>query len=138
MKNIATRGLFAAAALLGGTFMGITALGFIYARDITQGDPRRSLAFMTAAFGLGQMIGPTFAGVTYRFGDSFLLPSLVATVALLVAAGLAMTLYQESERFRVDRIASATGQSLPEMELPPQRTAPAYRPPMVTLPWSGS
>lgn len=48
-------------------------------------------------------------------------------------AGLAMTLYQESERFRVDRIASATGQSLPEMELPPQRTAPAYRPPMVTL-----
>lgn len=81
-----------AGVLLGGTFMGITALGFIYARDITQGDPRRSLAFMTAAFGLGQMIGPTFAGVTYRFGDSFLLPSLVATVALLVAAGLAMTL----------------------------------------------
>ena len=80
------------AALLGGTFMGITALGFIYARDLTAGDPRRSLALMTAAFGLGQMVGPTFAGVTYGFGDSFLLPSLVAAAALLVAAGLVMTL----------------------------------------------
>lgn len=76
------------AALLGGTFMGITALGFIHARSLTGGDPRRSLALMTAAFGLGQMIGPTFAGMTYRFGNSFLLPSLVATAALLVAAFL--------------------------------------------------
>ena len=86
-----------AAALLGGTFMGITALGFVYARELTIGDPRRSLALMTAAFGLGQMIGPTFAGVTYRFGDSFLLPSLVATAALLVAAGLV-----PKKRARVD------------------------------------
>lgn len=80
------------AALLGGTFMGITALGFIIARGLSAGDPRRSLALMTAAFGLGQMIGPTFAGVTYWFGDSFLLPSLVAAAALLVAACLVMTL----------------------------------------------
>lgn len=86
-----------AAVLLGGTFMGITALGFIYARDLSPGDPRRSLALMTAAFGLGQMIGPTFAGVTYRFGDSFLWPSLVATIALLVAAGLALTLRPRRE-----------------------------------------
>ncbi len=82
--------VLAGAALLGGTFMGITALGFIYARDLTPGDPRRSLALMTASFGLGQMIGPTFAGVTFRFGDSFLLPSLVATAALLIAAYLVL------------------------------------------------
>ena len=94
MSVLTTNALVVAvgAALLGGTFMGITALGFIYARDLTAGDPRRSLAFMTAAFGLGQMIGPTFAGVTYRFGDSFMLPSLVATVALLVAAGLVLNI----------------------------------------------
>lgn len=94
LSVLTTNGLviLVAAALLGGTFMGITALGFIYARDLSAGDPRRSLALMTAAFGLGQMIGPTFAGVTYRFGDSFLLSSLVATAALLVAAGLVMTL----------------------------------------------
>ena len=47
-------------------------------------------AFMTAAFGLGQMIGPTFAGLAYGLGDSFLVPSLVAAAALLVAAGLVM------------------------------------------------
>lgn len=90
MSVVTTNALVVAigAALLGGTFMGITALGFIFARDLTSGDPRRSLALMTAAFGLGQMIGPTFAGVTYRFGESFLLSSLVATLALLVAAGL--------------------------------------------------
>ncbi len=77
-----------AAALLGGTFMGITALGLIHARHLSTGDPRRILALMTAAFGLGQMISPAFAGFAYGFGDSFLAPSLAAAVALLVAAAL--------------------------------------------------
>ncbi len=76
------------AVLLGGTFMGITALGLVYARSLSTGDPRRNLAFMTAAFGLGQMIGPTFAGYAYGFGNSFLLPSLAASMALVIAAGL--------------------------------------------------
>ena len=81
-----------AAALLGGTFMGITALGLINARTLSRGDPRRSIAMMTAAFGLGQMIGPSFAGYAYGFGDSFLLPSLVAAGALVISAALAQTL----------------------------------------------
>ncbi len=80
------------AVLLGGTMMGITALGLIHARDLSTGDPRRSLAFMTAAFGLGQMIGPTFAGFTYRLDNSFLAPSLAAAAALVIAAGLVMGL----------------------------------------------
>ena len=92
MSVLATNALLVvvSAALLGGTFMGITALGLIRARGLSTGDPRRSLAFMTAAFGLGQMIGPTFAGLAYDLGDSFLVPSLVAAAALLVAAGLVM------------------------------------------------
>ena len=84
-----------AAALLGGTFMGITALGLINARTLSRGDPRRSIAMMTAAFGLGQMIGPSFAGYAYRFGESFLLPSMVAAAALVVSAALAQTLRQD-------------------------------------------
>ncbi len=76
------------AALLGGTFMAITAVGLIHARRLATGDPRRSLGYMTAAFGLGQMIGPTFAGYAYGLGDSFLVPSLAAAAVLLVAAGL--------------------------------------------------
>ena len=78
------------AALLGGTFVGITALGLIRARDLSRGDPRRSFALMTAAFGLGQMIGPGLAGLAYGLGDSFLAPSLVAAAALIVAAGLVL------------------------------------------------
>jgi len=81
-----------AAALLGGTFMGITALGLINARALARGDPRRAIAMMTAAFGLGQMIGPSFAGYAYQFGESFLLPSLVAASALVVSAALAQNL----------------------------------------------
>lgn len=77
-----------AAALLGGTFMGLTALGLIHARDLATGDPRRSLALMTAAFGLGQMIGPVFAGYAYDLGGSFVAPSLTAAAGLIVAAVL--------------------------------------------------
>ena len=71
-----------AAALLGGTFMGISALGLTLGCRLSTGDPRRSVALMTAAFGLGQMIGPTFAGFAHGFGDSFLVPSLAAATAL--------------------------------------------------------
>ncbi len=76
------------AALLGGTFMGITAIGLIYARSLSSGDPRRSLALMTAAFGLGQMIGPSFAGFAFDFGGSFVMPTLVAAAMLTIGAVL--------------------------------------------------
>jgi predicted MFS family arabinose efflux permease len=81
-------GLLLAAALLGGTFMGQTALGLIRARQLASGDLRRTLAVMTAAFGLGQIVGPAFAGLVYDATGSLLAPSLTAVAALLVAAGL--------------------------------------------------
>ncbi len=76
------------AALLGGTFVGITALGLVKARQLAKGDPRRDLGFMTAAFALGQIIGPSFAGYAHGIDGSFLVPSLAAAAALVVAAGL--------------------------------------------------
>jgi predicted MFS family arabinose efflux permease len=79
-----------AAALLGGTIMGITALGLVHARSLSAGDPRRAIALMTAAFGLGQMIGPSFAGYAYGFAGSFTLPTLVAAGALVAAFALTM------------------------------------------------
>ncbi len=45
---------------------------------------------MTAAFGLGQMIGPSFAGFAYGVGQSFTLPTLVAAAVLLLAFLLTM------------------------------------------------
>ena len=80
--------VLAAAAVLGGTFMGITALGLIAARRVSTGDSTRILALMTASFGLGQMVGPTFAGYAFALGDSFEVPSLAAAAALFAAAAL--------------------------------------------------
>ncbi len=78
-----------AAALLGGTFMGLTALGLVNARRLSLGDPRRNLALMTASFGLGQMIGPTLAGLLHDGTGSYLTPSLLAAATLAAAAALA-------------------------------------------------
>ena len=81
--------LLLAAGLLGGTFVGLTAIGLVHVRHMSGGNPRRNLALMTAAFGLGQMVGPTLTGVLYDSLGSYLLPSLLAVTALLVAAFLA-------------------------------------------------
>ena len=80
-----------AASLLGGTIMGISAQGLVHARYLAAGgDPRTVFALMTACFGVGQAVGPTFAGFAYGFGDSFLLPSSCAAGALVAAALLAV------------------------------------------------
>jgi cyanate permease len=80
-------GALVGAALLGGTFMGITALGLIEARA-RAADGYRAVAVMTAAFGLGQIVGPAFAGFTYEMTGSLAIPSLAAMLALVIAAGL--------------------------------------------------
>lgn len=79
-----------AAMMLGGTFIAVTALGLVHARSLSRGDPRSSLALMTAAFGLGQMVGPTVAGLGFDATGSFLLPSMLAAAALVIAAALAL------------------------------------------------
>ena len=89
------RGLFVAAAFLGGTFMGITALGLVAARELSGGDPRRSLAMMTAAFGLGQTLGPVAAGYGFDLTGSFLLPSIVAATGLCISSILVVTMRQK-------------------------------------------
>jgi predicted MFS family arabinose efflux permease len=82
-------GIFLSAVLVGGTFMGLTALGLMQARALAAGDPRRVLAYMTGAFGTGQIIGPAFAGVLSDRLGSFTMPSIAAVVALIMAALLA-------------------------------------------------
>jgi hypothetical protein len=82
-------GLLAASALVGATFMGLTALGLIGARDLAPVNPRRWLAILTSAFGVGQIAGPIVAGYGFDATGSFFLPSLLAAAALVVGAGLA-------------------------------------------------
>ena len=85
----APAGVLLAAALLGGTFMGITSLGFAAARALAPDQGRRSAALMTAGFGAGQVAGPLIAGWLLDATGGFTLPSLVAAAALAVAAVLA-------------------------------------------------
>jgi predicted MFS family arabinose efflux permease len=83
-------GIFFSAVLVGGTFMGLTALGLMRARTLAAGEPRRALAYMTGAFGTGQIIGPAFAGVLSDWLGSFTVPSIAAAMALIFAAILAL------------------------------------------------
>ncbi len=82
------------ASVLGGTFMGITALGLVEAQRLTASagpaSRRRILAVMTASFGLGQVLGPWFAGELHAVTGSFQAPSLVAAAALIAASALAV------------------------------------------------
>jgi predicted MFS family arabinose efflux permease len=88
--------LFTASVLLGGTFMGMTALGFGAARALAPAAPRRAVAVMTAAFGFGQMLGPPFAGRIRDATGGFEAASMTAGAGLLLAAGLALGLARRS------------------------------------------
>jgi predicted MFS family arabinose efflux permease len=74
---------------VGGTFMGLTALGLIGARE-GGGDPRGRIALMTASFSFGQILGPSFAGYVYDLTGSLAVPSLAAAGALVIAALLSL------------------------------------------------
>lgn len=83
-------GICVAAVLLGGTFMGITALGFMGARKLSIDRPQRAMGQITSSFALGQMIGPTLAGYLDEQLGSFRLPTLLAAGALVLAAMFAL------------------------------------------------
>ena len=82
-------GVCVSALLLGGTFMGLTALGFMAARILSAENSHQAFGRMTASFSIGQMVGPTLAGFLSEQSGSFRAPSLIAAAALLAAAGLA-------------------------------------------------
>jgi predicted MFS family arabinose efflux permease len=87
-----------AAILLGGTFMAITSLGLAGARRMASSDPVRVLALLTAGFGVGQIVGPSLAGYLRESMGTFVVPSLVAAAALVIAAALSAPLNRMKSR----------------------------------------
>ncbi|WP_027997341.1 MFS transporter [Sinorhizobium arboris] len=70
--------------MLGATFMMVTAYGLQIGRQLAPESPRRALAFMTAAFGIGQIVGPLVAGWLAERTGSYALPTLAAAVVLMI------------------------------------------------------
>jgi predicted MFS family arabinose efflux permease len=70
--------------LLGGTVFAITALGLQAGRALAPQSPRRVLAVMTAAFGVGQILGPIAAGYVAEWTGDFVLASMAAALVLVV------------------------------------------------------
>ena len=85
-----TAGICVSAILVGGTFMGLTAIGLMAARDAAGPAAQRAIGLMTASFAIGQMVGPTVAGYLFDRLGSFRAASLLAATALVLAAALAM------------------------------------------------
>jgi MFS family permease len=82
--------IVASAVLVGGTFMAITALGLQVGRRLATGAPQKIQAIMTAAFGIGQVVGPLVAGHLRETAGTYLASSLAAAAALVIGAALAL------------------------------------------------
>ncbi|WP_334149187.1 YbfB/YjiJ family MFS transporter [Hyphomicrobium sp.] len=85
------------ALIVGGTFMGTVTIAMPAARRVAKSQRFNMLAIMTAAYGVGQIIGPLVATKLYGVTQSFDASLVVAGVALAIASALAMPIGKRSK-----------------------------------------
>jgi predicted MFS family arabinose efflux permease len=103
--------IMVAALLVGGTFMVITMTSMQEARVVGGRDPTRLIAAMTAAFALGQIVGPVSVSYTITAGGDFSVALLVASLILGVGA------YGLSRSPREEAAARPIGSQLTERNM---------------------
>jgi MFS family permease len=79
------------ALCVGGTFMVITMAGAQEAKRLSRGSPARLMAALTAAFAVGQLVGPVLVAISNAGGDAFSIPSAIAATALVISAKVLLT-----------------------------------------------
>ena len=84
-------GILLSAVLVGATFVTITLAGMQEARRLYGGAARPVMAAMTAAFALGQLIGPVLVALAERVPNGFSIVLASATAALLISAAALAT-----------------------------------------------
>jgi predicted MFS family arabinose efflux permease len=80
--------LLLAAVAVGGTFMVLTMAGMQEARRVGGGDAPVLIAAMTAAFAVGQLLGPIVVSVFSSSPDALYVPSLAAAALLIAGAAI--------------------------------------------------
>ncbi|MEC1695099.1 YbfB/YjiJ family MFS transporter, partial [Schinkia azotoformans] len=80
--------LIISALLFGATFMGITTLATTLARQMSPSNSSRIIGYLTAIYAVGQMIGPTIAGILLSYTQSFNTALIGAASVVFIGAML--------------------------------------------------
>lgn len=86
--SMAPTSLMVSALLFGATFMGITTLVTALARQINPANSNKIIGYLTATYALGQMTGPSIAGILSSVTDNYDIALLGAAFAVFVGACL--------------------------------------------------
>lgn len=81
--------LYLSAFIFGATFMGITTIVTTLARHIVPVNSHQILGYLTASYALGQMVGPTVAGVLANSTNSYQY-SLVGAATVVIIGALSL------------------------------------------------
>lgn len=79
-------GIYLAAFLFGGTFMGITTLATTLTRNLYAERSSQAIGYLTACYGIGQVLGPIGGGLLAQRTHSYALSLTMATIVLVLAA----------------------------------------------------
>ncbi|KPY42015.1 MFS transporter, partial [Pseudomonas savastanoi pv. retacarpa] len=78
-------GYVGSALIVGGTFMGTVTIAMPAAKRVSHTIKHNLIAVMTAAYGIGQIIGPLLASYLFAYSGSFNTSLIAAGVGLVLS-----------------------------------------------------